>query len=208
MDKEIIIIGYSGHAYVVCDIFASQNMQVKWYCDFKEKDNNPYQLKYLGQEDSDIVIQNLQQKNYFIAIGNNNIRKNIIENLKIKTQKPPINAIHKNSSISTTTQLGHGIMVGDGSIINACSKIEDGVICNTQSVIEHECTIGAYSHIAPGAVLCGNVKLGKNSFIGAKAVIKEGVQIGENVIIGAGTVVIRNIADNQIVVGNPQRKIK
>jgi acetyltransferase-like isoleucine patch superfamily enzyme len=65
--------------------------------------------------------------------------------------------------------------------------------------------IGDFSHIAPGAVLCGNVKIGKGTFVGANSVITQGINIGNNVIIGAGTVVIRDIPDNCTVVGNPQR---
>ena len=65
--------------------------------------------------------------------------------------------------------------------------------------------IGDFSHIAPGAVLCGNVKVGRKSFIGAGAVIRQGIIIGDNVMVGAGAVVIRDVPDNTTVVGNPQR---
>jgi len=33
------------------------------------------------------------------------------------------------------------------------------------------------------------------------------VCIGKNVIVGAGTVVLKDIEDNNIIVGNPGRKI-
>ena len=34
-----------------------------------------------------------------------------------------------------------------------------------------------------------------------------GVTIGRNVIIGAGAVVIKDVPDNQVMVGNPAKKI-
>ena len=74
-------------------------------------------------------------------------------------------------------------------------------------MIEHECIIGDFSHIAPGAVLCGSVSIGKGSFIGANSVIKQGIKIGNNVTIGAGSVVINDILDNTKVVGNPSKII-
>lgn len=206
-NQEVIIIGYSGHAFVVCDILLSQNIDILGYCDNEKKVANPYNLEFLGKESEKSAHEKLLVKNYFTAIGNNIIRRKINEYLEKATNRPSINAIHAKSSISLTAKLGNGIMVGDGSIINACSEIGDGVICNTQSVIEHECKIGSYSHIAPGAVLCGNVKVGINTFIGARVVVKQDVKIGDNVIVGAGTVVIRDIPNNVTVVGNPQKNI-
>jgi acetyltransferase-like isoleucine patch superfamily enzyme len=87
-------------------------------------------------------------------------------------------------------------------------EIKTGVICNTAAVIEHEVKIGEYTFVGPNATLLGAVEVGSFSFIGANSVIKQGVKIGNNVTIGAGTVVLRDIANNQTVVGNPQRVIK
>ena len=41
--------------------------------------------------------------------------------------------------------------------------------------------------------------------IGANATILPGVCIGKNAMIGAGAVVVKDVADNQTVVGNPLR---
>jgi acetyltransferase-like isoleucine patch superfamily enzyme len=38
-------------------------------------------------------------------------------------------------------------------------------------------------------------------------VVKQGIRIGSNVIIGAGTIVIKDIGNEEKVVGNPQRNI-
>jgi sugar O-acyltransferase (sialic acid O-acetyltransferase NeuD family) len=204
---EVLLIGYSGHALVICDIFLSMGVKPTGYFDNVKKILNPFFLKYMGSEKAEDSMKSLKEIDYFVAIGDNKIRQKITETVSNFTSKMPINAIHKNASISLSVIIGKGTMVGDGSIINACAKIGDGVICNTQSVIEHECEIGDFSHIAPGAVLCGNVKVGTQTFIGARAVIKQGVTIGDNVTIGAGTVVIKNIPSNSIVVGNPQKNI-
>jgi sugar O-acyltransferase (sialic acid O-acetyltransferase NeuD family) len=205
--NKVILIGYSGHALVVCDVLLTQKKQILGYCENMEKEFNPYCLEYLGSEKLNENILRIRNNSFFTAIGDNNIRRQVTQYISSKTFCLPVNAIHKNASISSTASLGNGIMIGDGSIINSCGKIGDGVICNTQSVIEHECMIGDYTHIAPGAVLCGNVSVGKNSFIGSRAVVKQGVNIGDNVIIGAGSVIIKNIPNNSKVVGNPQKFI-
>lgn len=51
----------------------------------------------------------------------------------------------------------------------------------------------------------GRIDIGDNVFIGAGAIVLPGVKIGDNVIIGAGTVVSKNIDNNCVVVGNPQK---
>jgi len=205
--KNINLIGYSGHAFVVCDIFLSNGIKPNGYFEKEQKTNNPYDLPYLGSEQDKASDQVLQNCNYFVAIGENVLRKQITQQIISKVKIEPINAIHTNTSLSSTALLGNGVMVSGNCIINACANIGDGVICNTQSVIEHECQIGAFSHIAPGAVLCGNVKIGVCTFIGANAVIKQGVVIGDNVTIGAGAVILKNVPSNSTVVGNPQKNI-
>ncbi|MDR4499385.1 MAG: hypothetical protein MRK02_15930 [Candidatus Scalindua sp.] len=71
--KDIFLIGYSGHAYVVCDIFKSMGLKVTGYFDKTEKQENPYNLKYLGSERDGLSNQILQTSDYFIDIGNYHI---------------------------------------------------------------------------------------------------------------------------------------
>ena len=49
--------------------------------------------------------------------------------------------------------------------------------------------------------------IGDNVTIGCHACIIGGVRIGNNVTIGAGAVIVKDVPDNAIVVGNPQRII-
>lgn len=207
VNKKVILVGYSGHAFVVCDILQSNNFEIKGYFDVNEKAFNPYQLMYLGQETEAISVEKLKKSAYFVAVGDNYLRRKITETIINKTNNQPINAVHTKAYLASTATIGHGVMLSNGSIINPTANLGNGVICNTNSVIEHDCQIGAFSHIAPGAIICGNVTIGKNTFIGAGSVVKQGITIGDNVIVGAGTVVIRNIADSTKVVGNPQKKI-
>lgn len=44
--------------------------------------------------------------------------------------------------------------------------------------------------------------------IGANAIILGNIKIGENSIIGAESVVVKDVADNTIVAGNPAKFIK
>ena len=207
MDKKCVIIGYSGHSYVVIDALQSMNIVVTAYCDQKAKGVNPFDLEYIGIEQSPEGIQALGENDYFISVGDNSIRRSIYKKLKNLGLQEPINAIHQRSIIGSSVGLGKGIYIGPNAIINALSRIGNGVIINTAAIIEHECKIGDFCHIGPSATLAGNVKVGHGTFIGANAVIKQNITIGDHVVIGAGAVIIKDIPDNSVVVGNPQRFI-
>lgn len=199
----MVLIGYSGHAFVVADILHASGNAASFYCDKEEKHFNPWKLSYLGSESEKPALEIMRKKGVFIAIGDNSIRSKIQNFLK-SNKIIPANAIHSSAIISLMTKItGAGIMIAPGAIINPLVTIGDGVIFNSGCIVEHECAIGSYAHIAPGAVLCGNVIVGKRTLIGAGAVVRQGLKIGENVVVGAGATVVKDIPDNAIVMGNP-----
>lgn len=63
---------------------------------------------------------------------------------------------------------------------------------------------GMYGDVLGSA---GRVKIGDNVFIGMNSTILKGVTIGSNVVIGANTLINKDVPDNCVVVGNPQRVV-
>jgi acetyltransferase-like isoleucine patch superfamily enzyme len=55
------------------------------------------------------------------------------------------------------------------------------------------------------AIISGGVKIGKGTYIGVGAIIRDGITIGEDSVIGAGAVVVKDVAKNLTVVGNPAK---
>jgi sugar O-acyltransferase (sialic acid O-acetyltransferase NeuD family) len=201
----MILIGYSGHAFVVYGILHAAGKKVSGYCDVDEKEYDPFDLTYHGTETSGEGVKVLEQNDFFIAVGDNGIRNKIYDQLKPKGLTP-VNAIHPSAIIDASANIAaSGVMVAAHATINPLATIGTGVICNTGCIIEHECVVGDFAHIGPGAVLCGNVKIGSGTFVGANAVIKQGISIGNNATIGAGAVVVKNVADNLTVIGVPAK---
>jgi sugar O-acyltransferase (sialic acid O-acetyltransferase NeuD family) len=206
---RIILLGYSGHAYVVADAIKRMGADLIGYCDRVEATFNPFHLKYLGNEKDENTLAQIKSTgaSFFIGIGDNVIRKKLTEYL-IERKLGNTLIIHPTAIVSDYAVIGNGSFISAGAIINPFAQIGEGSIINTGAIVEHECHIGDYSHIAPGAVLAGNVRVGKGSFVGANVVVKQGITIEENAIIGAGAVVIKNVGANQTWVGNPAKRIK
>ena len=206
LENKSVIIGYSGHSYVVADSYTSCGRLLNYYSNLKELDKNPFNLTYLGCE-TDTNFKGWEMGlNFILGIGENNLRYKAAQ-LIISRSQIILSVIDPNSLISKTAEIGVGVFVSKGVLVNAFSKIGDFAILNTGCIIEHECDIGEAAHIAPGAVLAGNVKIGKRTLIGANSVIKQGVDIGDDVVIGAGSVIIENVKSNSKIVGNPGRII-
>lgn len=207
--SPVILVGYSGHSYVVIDILKQNNITIKGYLDLVKNNSDPYSLKYIGSDRDDDVMQAIKNDSapYFISIGDNMLRSKIDNWFKVWGLHA-INAIHPGAIISESTKIGSGNLFGALSVLSPCSEIGNGVILNTGSVVEHECMLGDYVHIGPGAILAGNVSVGACSFIGANACIKQNVKIGRNVTVGAGSTVLKDIPDNQTWVGSPAKILK
>jgi sugar O-acyltransferase (sialic acid O-acetyltransferase NeuD family) len=199
----MIIIGYSGHGFVVHGILTAIGIRVNGYCDMEEKKYNPFNLTYYGTETNDRAIAAFKKVGFFIAIGDNSIREKVYHKLA-EQNLLPATLVHPSVVIDTYATIAlNGVMISAGAIINPLATIGVGAICNTGCIVEHECGVGQFAHIGPGAVLCGNVTVGNNTFIGAGAVVRQGITIGNNCMIGAGAVVVKNVPDNTTVTGVP-----
>ena len=62
------------------------------------------------------------------------------------------NIIDPSGIVSEHASLGQGVFVGKGAVVNAGATVGDGAIINTGAIVEHDCKVGAFVHIAPGAV--------------------------------------------------------
>ncbi|WP_289060228.1 acetyltransferase [uncultured Zobellia sp.] len=205
--KSLFILGYSGHAYVVLDIALSNGFVPKGYFDFQKAQSNPYQISYLGNENT-IDLSSIVGSNFvFPAIGSNQIRKKVYHLLKEQAIEQTV-LVDKSASVSTMASIGNSSLVAPKAVINSRAIIGEACVINTGAIIEHECKIDDFSHIAPGSVLTGNVSIGKNVLVGAGSVVRPGITICDDVIIGVGSVVVRDILEKGTYAGNPAKRLR
>jgi sugar O-acyltransferase (sialic acid O-acetyltransferase NeuD family) len=111
--------------------------------------------------------------------------------------------IHPSAVIAPDVQIGEGVQIMAGVIVQTGARLGEDVILNTGSRIDHDCRIGAHAHVAPGAILAGNVQICSGVHVGAGSTIIQGRTIGAGAIVGAGAVVIRDVAEGTTVLGVP-----
>ncbi|MFN3399043.1 MAG: DapH/DapD/GlmU-related protein [Ferrovibrio sp.] len=109
--------------------------------------------------------------------------------------------------ISARARLTETTVVQHNVYVSADVRIGEGVRIHIGAQLHHDCTIGAFTTIAPRAALMGGVVIGENVYIGAGAVIKQGIAVGDGAVIGAGAVVIRPVGRGETVAGVPARPI-
>lgn len=107
--------------------------------------------------------------------------------------------------VSTSSDIGNGVVVQDQAYISSMSSLGDGVKVNVGAKVMHDCVIGDYTTIAPSAVILGNVNIGNNCYIGANATVLPNVTIEDDVTVGAGAVVISDVSEGLTVKGVPAK---
>lgn len=205
MNKKVIIIGAGGHGKVIADIVIKNKDIVIGFLDdsFEKGTAIISNYKVLGKI-SDCNQLNTEEVHFIIAIGNNEIRKNIAEKYNLKYYT----AIHPTATIGMNVKIKNGTTIMANACINSNTSIGNHAIINTGAIIEHDNVIGDYTHISPNATLCGTVEIGTLTHIGASATIINNKKITHSCIIGAGTVVVNDINESGTYVGCPAKKIK
>ena len=100
---------------------------------------------------------------WIIGVGDNKARKREAER---HPERQYGVAVHPTAFVSPFASIGEGTVVMAGAVIQPHARIGKHCIVNTLASVDHHSVIGDYVHIAPGAHLCGNVKVGEGSLVG------------------------------------------
>lgn len=204
MAEKLIIIGAGGHGKVIADIARLNGYKEIYF--FDDDINKQFNGKYKVVGTLNDIGKYLNDYDFFVGIGDNQIRKTITKRLNELNIELPV-LIHPSAIIDETVSIQPGTVVMANVVINADSKIGNGCIINTSSSVDHDCLINDYAHISPGVHIAGTVSVGVCSWIGIGATVKNNVYIGSDCIIGAGSVVTDNLLEPGTYLGVPARRI-
>lgn len=106
-----------------------------------------------------------------VALGNNENRKKYHEELLFYKYQIPV-LIHPTAYVSPDAVLSPGCIIRTQAVVSRYAKLNDGVIVNIGSLIDHHCEIGEFSMILPGAVVRNNKKIAPGTCVKANEVVE------------------------------------
>ncbi len=207
------LVGASGNGSEIMPHMISNVMKDKrstddiefFFIDSNEKIKTLNSIKVITEDE---FFSLKTDKSFFnISISDSKIRADIAQRFEHKGSIAL--DIHADSS-----QILHNCEVGRGSILASNSLLTSNITIgkffqsNIFSSIAHDCHVGDFVTLAPGARVNGNVRIDDHAYIGSEAVIKQGTPdkpliIGEGSFIGMGAVVTKDVLPNTTVIGNP-----
>lgn len=207
--RQIILAAAGGHGCVLLDAMLMSGVCVLGIIDpGKSIGSLVFTVPVLGDDAwlTQADPRKLALANGLGAPSNTKLRKKFFEDW---TQKGfQFESIrHPTASIGREVVLSEGSQIMAGVILQCSVKIGENTVVNTRASVDHGCEIGPHAFVGPGVTLCGDVCVGDGAFIGAGATVLPGISIGRNAIVGAGAVVIREVADGNVVTGNPAKEI-
>lgn len=204
--KNLIIIGASGHGKVVADIASRMNRYEKiCFLDDNMSIHSCLGFPVVGATGD--YRKFISESDFFVAIGNADVRKKIQEQLLAENACIPT-LIHPQAIIGSSVRIGIGTVVMAGAVVNPDVTIGTGCIINTGGSVDHDCVIGDYVHVAVGAHIAGAVSVGDSTWIGAGAIVSNNIHICGHSMIGAGAVVVTDIENEGTYIGVPAKKMR
>ncbi len=206
--EKIVIIGYGGHAKSVADSIRFLGIyEIAGYTDVEDRQAD---LPYLGTDDAlrQIYASGVTNAAFGVGyMGTADVRDRLYETAKnIGFSMPPI--LDPTAILAADAAVGEGTYVGKRAVVNAGSRVGKMCIINTGAIAEHECVIGDFTHLAVGATLCGQVRVGTHCLIGASSTVLQCLSIGDHVTVGAGAVVTKDTEKDRTVAGVPARLMR
>jgi sugar O-acyltransferase (sialic acid O-acetyltransferase NeuD family) len=208
--KDLVILGTGGNAYDTLDIIDEINAcEPTWKVigfldDARERGSQHLGIEILGAVRDAARLEGC----YFVnAIGSDQSfqkRPAILASTGLRKERFAT-LVHPLAGVSPRACLGYGVCVNYGASIAGNVTVGDHVSIGPACVIGHDSVIGDWSMLAPASVVSGFVEVGPSCYIGAQAVIRQRVKVGTQALVGMGAVVLKDVAEDTVVVGNPAR---
>jgi len=204
----ILLLGAGGHAKVILETIRISGGIVSGVIERGDhaRDQDFSGVPVLGGDDivmtysPDLVLL----VNGVGGIGVNPVRKQLFEYFSGRGYQFA-RVVHPFTWVASDVQLGAGVQVMAGAVLQPGCVVGENSIINTRSSIDHDCVIGQHVHIAPGVTLSGGVRIGTGSHIGTGATIIQGISVGSDALVAAGAVITKDVQDKAVVKGVPGR---
>jgi sugar O-acyltransferase (sialic acid O-acetyltransferase NeuD family) len=209
--KPVAVIGFGGHGRVVLDALIAAGRTVVAVSDHQpQRHNTDRGIPILS--DNELTSRfSANEIELVLGVGTlwptpiDGVRPKIVTRFE-KLGYGFVGFVHPTAYISPASQISPAAQVHAGVIVQPGAIVGNHAILNTRATVDHDCSIGEYVHIGPGAVLSGSVQVGFGSHLGTGCVVIQGIEIGNECFVSAGAVVAKSIENHQYVRGVPARQ--
>lgn len=210
IDPSLVILGSGGHAAVVAEAATRSGWRVVGVASREmPAAERPFErADWLGDPDdvdgrARIGALLAQGAKVHAAVGDATLRRRWTSFFEEHGIDALAAVVDPSAVVSPSARLAPGVFIATGAIVHARAVVGTGAIINTRAVVEHDCVVGEFAHVSPGAILCGGVRVGRSAQVGAGAVVVPNRSIGDGATVGAGAVVIRDVVSGVTAVGVP-----
>ncbi len=190
--KPLVLIGGGGHASVLADILLGQGRDIVAVISPDALSSRAVfaGLEHLTQDEE---VKRFSPESVHLVNGIGMLPRSMLRQrvnqqfLELGYQFETV--IASDAHVSRFATIHSGAQILSGARVQTGAVIGEHTIVNSGALVEHDCQIGAYNHIAPRATLCGGISSEELVFIGAGAVICPGVSLGRKCIVGAGVTI-------------------
>ena len=218
MPKKIIILGGEGNGGVVAacieDMRESYNIKeyevLGFLNDFESEGSLINDYPVLGKTETakDYFEDDYVLFMYAIhPVGHGSLRVNLFEKLGIPDNKLAT-IIHPSAFVANNAKIEPGVMIMSNCYVGPATRIKKCALVMANSIVGHNTTVGAFCHLSVGSVTSSYVNLGIASDVTLNATVLDKVKVGKYAVVGAGAMVIKDINEEEVVVGNPARVIR
>lgn len=106
---------------------------------------------------------------------------------------------HPRATIEASAQIFDGVQVFANAYVGSSVVLHEKCMINTGAIVSHDCEIGSFTHIAPGAMLAGMVQVGEKALVGMGVTTAIGIKIGSGARIGNGAILLADVPERAIV---------
>lgn len=209
--KNILIIGASGHAWVVADIVELQGLyRVVGLIALSPAGESKNGYEIIGRiENLPELVRRHAVEGFIAGVGDNAVRSRIVQTAsELCPGLELVRAVHPSSVIARSALLGAGSVIMAGAIVNPAATVGRGCILNTGSSLDHDSVMQDFSSLAPGAHVGGNCQIGAGSAICIGASVRHGIRIGAHSVLGAGATALHDVPALSVAYGTPARVIR
>lgn len=211
IDKTIYALGVGASTPVFCEIAVACGYRIAGLYHYDDSRNGEIVngIEILGSFD-DLFNSVVEGEKFLLTMGDSKIREDLSKRLVeaggiLPTLIHPMTVVSPNSTISS-----EGVIVGPMVVIQANTKINNGVVIRDQALVCHDATIDSYVFVGPKALVGAFVHIAPFAFIGQASTLisRKANYIGRSSIVGAGAVVTKSVEEYHVVAGQAAKTIK